>query len=257
MSKTFKYKTEDLIELIHEYIATKGACKIVIQRLVEFARQNPLFHDINYQHFTRNPQVKTFIENYNNSLEAKLMDLGKANYLTDEKYFDARDFYGKGQTEINEIVSDFNHILERIYNSQHRIVIINKKLGKEAKEAKKTISCLNDQINDLKLERAKLKTEIDKLNNKVVIEHDKNIQLAKFVDEQIVNPNLVLKLQKNGLLHSNSDDILLKSKLLGRSLEEIVNDSANPENSSVISANEFEFIEKLEKLYDYGDEDEI
>lgn len=254
MPRTYKYKTDDLIEIIHEYVATNGACRIVVQRLVEFAKNKEGFESINYQNFTRNGSVKQYIDKYNDSLESKLMDIDKRAYFTPEEYLDARSLYGKSTNEINTIVFHINRILEDIY-SNHKISIKKQKsISKDLSEATSKITALNNQLTQLQIERSKLSLQIENTKKQLATERDKNVRLQRLINESILNPNLIMKLEKNGLIQHNPENIILESKKLNRSLEEVIADDTNVEKS-IISAEEFEFIEKLEDLYN-GDIDE-
>lgn len=258
MARKFKYDTEDLISIVKQYVASEGAVHIVYQRLVDFASKQLSFAEINYQSFTRNPEVKQFIEDYNATLKAKMLDVDKQVYLTGEKYFDARDFYGKTNNEIEALVAEHNKILEVIHDLNRRTQSERIKIRKELKEAKTTIHTLSESNEALQKKVEDLTCKNKHLANALYTEKEKTARLNRFVEEKITDPQLLMHLAENGWANSTYEGDSFRSDLLNRSLEEVLNDDINATSDAgrILSPNEYDCLTKLEKLVETGDNDE-
>ena len=258
MARKFKYDTEDLISIVKQYVASEGAVHIVYQRLVDFASKQLAFSEINYQSFTRNPEVKQFIEDYNATLKAKMLDIDKQVYLTGEKYFDARDFYGKSNKEIEVTVSEYNKILEVIHDQNRRTQSERIKIRKDLKEAKTTIQVLSESNETLQKKIEDLTGRNKHLAKALEMEKEKTARLSRFVKEKITDPQLLMHIAENGWAGSKYEGDSFRSDLLNRSLEEVLNDDINAASDTgrILSPNEYDCLVKLEKLVETGDNDE-
>ncbi len=258
MARKFKYDTEDLISIVKQYVASEGAVHIVYQRLVDFASKQLSFSEINYQSFSRNPEVKRFIEDYNATLKAKMLDIDKQVYLRGEKYFDARDFYGKTNNEIEALVAEHNKILEVIHDLNRRTQSERIKIRKELKEAKTTIHTLSESNEALQKKVEDLTCKNKHLANALYTEKEKTARLNRFVEEKITDPQLLMHLAENGWANSTYEGDSFRSDLLNRSLEEVLNDDINATSDAgrILSPNEYDCLTKLEKLVETGDNDE-
>ncbi len=258
MARKFKYDSEDLISIVKQYVAQEGAIHIVYQRLVDFASKQLSYSEINYQSFTRNPKVKQFIEDYNASLKAKMLNADKQVYLTGEKYFDARDLFGKSNKEIESIVSEYNQILEVIHDQHRRSQSEIIKLRKELKEAKATIENLTESNKVLDKKVSDLTCKLKQLASILNDEKEKSARLSRFVDEKILDPQLLQHLAETGWYSTENNGDIHTSDLLTRSLEEVINDDikTSSDTSRILSPEEYDCLTKLDKLIVTGDEDE-
>ena len=260
MARPYKYSTEELIDVIKLYIEVKGPSHIKSTELAKFAREETHLTSIYYQVFDRNEVVKAFINDFNSTVEDKITDARKKGYLTHERYIDATKLFGKSNGEITTTINEFNQVLKVIYAQNIGLERSNNALKKGYRE-------LQAKINDFEQKNYALQNKLGSKNARIYQLEDqlaKNKEtielLKKYVDEQIVNPNLIKNISKNGWVTLESDDVISESKLLDRSLEDVVLDYAKYEDvdtGNVRSKKEIDCIEQLKELQNGDIDNEV
>lgn len=244
MAKKRKFETETLLRIIDDYIQQKADFqKITFTAVALFCKDSYSFMaDINYQDFSRNKEVKQYIEDYNIRLERRLMDIDASEAVAQDKLIDSRILYGKSDTEIDKEISRVNKYLSSVYENDRKAVASVYNKAEKIIGLKKENQELDDKCNTLSLEKAKLQKQLAEERHKNKELREKVNALIKYIEKHIYDKEIQRHLIDIGLLVSNDDNEFEgRETLMDTSLEKIV-------TAEILTAGESNALMKLAQL---------
>lgn len=246
MPRNRRYSTEFLNSLLEDYLVDKcDYRKIKIADLVRYCNEkHNLSPELNYQDFTRNPDIKNTIDKYNDSLESGIMDKDGNLLINQEISVDVRDLYRVDYPQLEKKVSSINEQLTNITQINKSLIIEINKTRTENR------NIINEKINIeqkvLELEQENEKLRIDKRNLGKELASEKTIRkklyhyIEKHINDPIVQQHLVDigMLSKEEITDETPENINMQEALL----------QFYSDDSSVLSKEETDILERLNKM---------
>lgn len=203
MPKKRKYDTEFLFQLIEEYLIDKSDYQTIIYAaLVDYCQEKypQMRNNITYQDFSRNKEIKAYIEDYNNRIEQRLLDINAVDTVAQNRLLDARKFYGLSEAETNSVIAKSNKYLANVYDNNRRV---NESLCSKKREItalKKQNQEFFDAIEKAKADMVKLRTELASVRKENATIKHKNAELMAYIRNNIYDPVILNHFVEIGLL---------------------------------------------------------
>lgn len=246
MPKKRKYETYVLKEIIEEYVAYKAPYqKIAYVDIVSYCMEKyPAMANINYQDFSRNPEVKQFIEDYNINLERRLLDIDLSESIVQDKFLDVRDFYGKSNKAVENLIAEMNDYLARVYSNDRKAINSLNTKAREIKKLEKEKEEMQKIINACEIENRNYKNKLSTIRKDKLRLQNKVNELIQYIEKNIYDQAVLKHLVDIGILQEFEDSKIEEdSLLLQGSLEDIV-------EMDILTRGESEALEILNKLGD-------
>lgn len=170
-----KYNTKFLIKIIKLYISKTGKpVKVNATALVKFAQETLNITPMHYQYFTRNKEVKAFIDEWNNDIEKAL--LGSKN-KSDGLIYSTIDIdrflhVNKNEKKTRQILAEFNDNMYKLTTKYNELekkltkqIEVNLKLENKLEEALKQLSTIEKQNFEKNKEEKQKRIQVQKTND--------------------------------------------------------------------------------------------
>lgn len=244
MAKNRKYATETLIKVVEDYIQYKANYqRITYTAVAQYCKTNYSFmSDVTYQDFSRNIDVKDFIETYNINLERRLLDIDTNETVVQDKLIDSRTLYGKTNKEIDQVISHINEYLASVYANDRKAVKSNYRKLEMINSLKKNNKELEEQNNRLNIDNANIKRQLAEERRKKKELTKKTNELIRYIEHYIYDPEVQKHLVEIGLLVEKEADCLTASgELMNTSLEAVI-------EKDIVTAGEDRALQLLSRL---------
>lgn len=175
MSKTSKYSTQNLIDIVVNYHknAVRKNRKISFSDLAKYAQEELKYKDIRYYHFSRNEEVKQMIEYYNRNVFNKTINFWGENGFYS---YDIEEMIKIWNKNPNQIRIDLICIRDEMENL-HDLYINEKEENKK----------LNVELERIKEENIELKKELKKASKYKAENQKLKMSLNEEYEKQMVS----------------------------------------------------------------------
>ncbi len=234
MPRKRKYDTDILLQMIEEYLNIKSDYQpLTFVDLASYCQKTyPQMSNINYQDFSRNREIKTYIEDYNNRIEQRLMDINAVESIAQDRLLDARQFYGKSESEINNIVAECNKYLSGVFRQNRRLYKLFYTSKEEASLLKRKIQDLDFQKEKATADNTKLRQDLVSVRKELATVKQQNKMLKAYIEKNIYDPVIQNHLVEIGWLSSTGDIGASHGQIEEGTLETIVAENVLTQSES-------------------------
>ena len=244
MPKKRKYETAFLMRIIEEYVSQKAAFrKLKYTDIVLFCKEKYLYlENINYQDFSRNSEIRQFVEDYNIRLEKRILDIDCSETIAQDRLIDARDLYGKTDSELDRIISSINEYLIKVYENDRKAIRSLSNKNERIKALEKKNRELEERLSTMEVERTSLKKNLADSRKKKSELQEKVKAMLDYIEKTIYDPTIQSHFVDIGILtESEESDTIASTALIETSLEKIVSDE-------ILTQKESEALDKLSRM---------
>lgn len=246
MPRKRRYTTDFLKNILDEYLVYKSDYrKIRVSDVVIYCNEKyNLSPPLNYQDFTRNPEIKKIIDDYNNTLESKIIDKDGELLVNRDFTLDVREFYGLGFAQLEKKISTINEHLKRVSNINSDLITEINKTRADNRNIRSEKISLEKKTLELETELEKIKKEKHEVSNQLKVEKQIKAKLYDYIKVHITDPIVQQHLVDIGMLKKEDVTIEIHNDV---DMEDALVQFYSS-GDTILSKEETDILERLNKL---------